>query len=165
MNTIVEFINDVTLKVVTKKGEELLGYLAVKPASTEEEKQMIVDIVKHAFETSDNLAEASNYIRLSPHMLTMGMMFKYVVKPSDALRKRIGMRLRELRNARGMSVREFAFLIKMNPSNYSRIELGKHSPSVDTLNKIAYYLDAEIQIVPRKEMEGSSNDYRIYSYE
>ena len=165
MATIVTFIDDCTVKVVTKREEELLGHLAVAPARTDEAKQSVIDVVTHAFESSNNLAEASNYLTFAVNRLTFGMLFEYTVTPSEALRRRIGKRLRELREAKGMSVREFAFLIKMDPSNYSRIELGKHSPSVDTLNKIAFYLDAEILIMPRVDMEPRDNNHRVYSYE
>ena len=139
--------------------------MAVAPARTDDEKQSVIDVVTHAFEASNNLAEASNYLTFAVNRLTFGMLFEYTVTPSEALRRRIGKRLRELREAKGMSVREFAFLIKMDPSNYSRIELGKHSPSVDTLNKIAFYLDAEILIMPRVDMEPRDNNHRVYSYE
>lgn len=165
MATQVKFIDDVTVKVVTKREEELLGHLAIAPARTSEEKQAVIEIVEHAFDHSNNLAEASNFVSLSVNRLTMGMMFEYTITPSEALRRRIGSRLRELREAKGMSVREFAFLVKMDPSNYSRIELGKHSPSVDTLNKIAFYLDAEILIMPREDMEPRDKNHRIYSFQ
>lgn len=165
METTVEFIDDNTIKVITKREEELLGHLTIAPAVTDKQKQSVIKEVQHAFEHSNNLAEASNYIMLSCNVLTMGVMFEYTITPSEALRRRIGARLRELREAKGFSVRELAFLMKMDPSNYSRIELGKHSPSVDTLNKIAFYLDAEIQIVPRQDIDPRDNNHRVYSYE
>ncbi len=45
----------------------------------------------------------------------------------------IGKRLRELRSARGLSLRQLAKLIDASPSLLSQIENGKVTPSVDTL--------------------------------
>ena len=40
MKTIIEFLNDTEFKVVTMRGEEFVGHLTVRPAKTDEEKNI-----------------------------------------------------------------------------------------------------------------------------
>lgn len=163
MDTIVEFINDEQVKVITKRGEELIGYLRVVPAKTDEEKSKVIDVVRNAFESTDTCTEAMNFVSLcAVDRLLMGMMFDFVVTPIEAQRRRIGKRLRELREAKGMSARELAFMTRIDPSNFSKIEQGKHAVGVDTLNKIAYYLDAEVQINFKEPRNDKPSSMRIY---
>lgn len=163
METSVEFINDTQVKVITKRGEELIGYLRIAPAQTEEDKSKVIEVVRNAFESSLSCAEAMNYISICGiDRLLFGMVFDYVVNPIEAQRRRIGRRLRELREAKGMSARELAFMAKIDPSNFSKIEQGKHAVGIDTLNKIAYYLDAEVQINFKEDASKLSSSHRIY---
>ena len=163
MATKVEFINDEQVKVVTKRGEELIGYLRTIPAKTEEDKEKVIDIVYRAFDTTDTCTEAMNFVSLcAVDRLLIGMVFDFVVTPIEAQRKRIGQRLRELREAKGMSARELAFMTRIDPSNFSKIEQGKHAVGVDTLNKIAYYLDAEVQINFKEPKNDRPSSMRIY---
>jgi transcriptional regulator with XRE-family HTH domain len=56
----------------------------------------------------------------------------------------IGRRLRELRAARGLSLRQLAKLIGASPSLLSQVENGKVTPSVDTLYQLAAALAVPI---------------------
>lgn len=163
METKVEFINDIQLKVITRRGEELIGHLQIAPAKTDKEKAKVVKTVSHAFESTESCAEAMNYITvLSVDRLMFGMVFEFIVTPIEAQRIRIGKRLRELREAKGLSARELAFMTRIDPSNLSKIEQGKHAVGVDTLNKIAYYLDAEVQINFKENSNNQASSHRIY---
>lgn len=163
MNTTVEFINDEQVKVVTKRGEELIGYLRTIPAKTDEEKSRVIDVVCNAFESTETCTEAMNFVSLcAVDRLLIGMIFEFVVTPIEAQRRRIGKRLRELREAKGISARELAFMTRIDPSNFSKIEQGKHAVGVDTLNKIAYYLDAEVQINFKEQRNDRPTSMRIY---
>lgn len=150
MHTTVEFINDTQIKVVTTRGEELIGYLTTVPANTEETKNEVIKAVGFCFDNSESCAQAmgsvTNIMINSAPMLLMGVMFEFVVSPIEAQRRRVGNRIRELREEKGMSARELAFLCHIDPSNLSKIEQGKHAAGLDILNRIAYFLDAEVQI-------------------
>lgn len=155
METQIEFLNDVQIKVTTKQGTEVLGHLTLCPAQTDKQKQEVIDVVKQAFDRYDTLVEVRNMISLiglTP--LTSGLMFEYLVTPQEANRKRIGKRIKEIRESKNLSARQLAFMTHIDPPNLSRIESGKHSVSIDTLNKIAYFLDAEIQIVVKDNKHG-----------
>lgn len=146
MATEVTFINDHEVKVVTERGEEAIGYLRMCPAQTDEQRQAVIETVQFAFDKSENIVEAQNFIQMSSNTLTFGMIFQYTVPPSEALKRRLGARLREIRERRGMSGRELSYLTHIDPSNLSRIEQGKHAISVETLFRILYYLDAELKL-------------------
>lgn len=168
METSVEFINDVQFKVVTIRGEELVGNLLTIPAKTDEIKKQVANTVKQCFDTSESCSQAISWIQNvvieSAPMILLGVAFEFTIKPIEAQRRRIGKRIRELREEKGMSARELAFLCRVDPSNLSKIEQGKHAAGLDVLNRIAYFLDAEVQINP-KSAEGSchrSASYRIY---
>lgn len=63
-------------------------------------------------------------------------------------RLRIGQRIREEREKRGMSQNELSELIGIGANNLSRIELGKFNIGADTLHKIAEALDLRLDFMP-----------------
>lgn len=56
----------------------------------------------------------------------------------------LGNRIRELRKNKGMSQLELAYDMDMSMNTISGIELGKISPKIDTLKKIAQKLDVDL---------------------
>lgn len=56
----------------------------------------------------------------------------------------LGNRIRELRKAKGVSQLELAYDMDMSMNTISGIELGKISPKIDTLKKIAEKLEINI---------------------
>lgn len=162
MVTKVEFLDDIQVKITTKRGEELVGHLRIAPAKTDEEKAQVIKTVSYTFEITETCTEAMNFISLSADRLLFGILFEYKITPIEAQRIRIGKRIRELREAKGMSARELSFLTRIDPSNFSKIEQGKHAVGVDTLNKIAYYLDAEVQINFKENANRQALSHRIY---
>ena len=69
---------------------------------------------------------------------------------NEEQRQRIGQRIAELRNAKGMTQQDVADKTGLLRQHISRIEAGKYSVGFDTLQAIAEALDADIRIVPRK---------------
>lgn len=60
---------------------------------------------------------------------------------------KINERLKDLRNARGLSFRALSELTGINIKNLSQIESGKNSPTLDTTEKICKALGARIIII------------------
>ncbi len=56
---------------------------------------------------------------------------------SDKSLKQIGERVRELREAKGLSVSDLAIKAGMKRPNLSRLEHGRHEPSLETLERVA----------------------------
>lgn len=63
------------------------------------------------------------------------------------LRKELGARLREAREAREMSLRELARRLNLSPSLISQVETGKSQPSISTLFAIVGELDVPVNEV------------------
>ena len=67
-------------------------------------------------------------------------------------RVRIGQRIRELRESKGMDAKHLAFYADIDAANLCRIEAGKYSVGLDILSKIGYALGMEIDFVePEKQ--------------
>lgn len=62
-------------------------------------------------------------------------------------RERIGKRIRELREAKGLTQRDIEERTGLAHNHITRIEAGRYNVSIDTLAKIAAALDAEINIL------------------
>lgn len=52
------------------------------------------------------------------------------------LNVQIGQLLKDLRDERGWSLREFGLIVGMNKTYLGDIELGKRNPTIDSLEKI-----------------------------
>lgn len=59
--------------------------------------------------------------------------------------KKLGLRIRELRLAKGIKQSELADMLDMERSNLTRIESGKQRPNDDNLIKLANIFEVEIK--------------------
>ncbi|MDE6272619.1 MAG: helix-turn-helix transcriptional regulator [Muribaculaceae bacterium] len=71
-------------------------------------------------------------------------------KSIQLTRQRIGHRIKELRESKGMSQRELGKRIDIAYNHIGRIEKGKYNVNLDTLAKIAAALDTEINLICEK---------------
>lgn len=62
-------------------------------------------------------------------------------------RLRIGSRLRELREAQGLTMTQLGEMCGLTQSTISKVENGKWSVSLDILSKICEALGARVEIV------------------
>ena len=62
-------------------------------------------------------------------------------------REYIGKRIAEIRQAKGLSIRQLAEASGVNFANIYKIENGKYNVSIDILGKICEALDCRIDIV------------------
>lgn len=61
------------------------------------------------------------------------------------IRVRIGIRLRELRNEKGLSQEKFSFICELDRTYIASIEQGKRNVSIVNIEKIAKALNISIQ--------------------
>ena len=64
-------------------------------------------------------------------------------------RKRIGQRIREIREEKNIEAKHLALMTGITPANISRIEQGKHSVGLDILSKIADALGYKVELVKK----------------
>ncbi len=60
------------------------------------------------------------------------------------LQQKIGQRIRELRESKGISQQNLAAVCNFEKANLSRIEAGRTNPTVSTLYKISQALEIKI---------------------
>lgn len=60
------------------------------------------------------------------------------------IRNKIGIRLRELRNAKGLSQEKFSFVCELDRTYIASIEQGKRNVSIANIEKIAKALDITV---------------------
>jgi DNA-binding XRE family transcriptional regulator len=70
--------------------------------------------------------------------------YRHVAGPSEEGDPHIGVRLRELRKRKGLTVTELARRAEMKRPNLSRIEHGKHRPSLETLERLSEALGVPV---------------------
>jgi len=63
-------------------------------------------------------------------------------------RTRIGKKIRQIREEKGIEAKDLAKLANIDAANLSRIEQGKYSVGLDILSKLAFVLGYHIDIVP-----------------
>lgn len=63
----------------------------------------------------------------------------------DKLRKKVGKRIKEIREARSLKQYELAEILEMEPSNLTRIESGYQMPKEENITKIAKALDVKVK--------------------
>ena len=65
-------------------------------------------------------------------------------------RTRIGKKIRQIREEKGIEAKDLAKLANIDAANLSRIENGKYSVGLDILSKIASAIGYHIDIVPKQ---------------
>ena len=65
----------------------------------------------------------------------------YLVEVEVDIKQKIGARIKELRNLKGMTQEGLSELIYINPKYLSGIERGKENPTINTIIKLSEVLD------------------------
>jgi transcriptional regulator with XRE-family HTH domain len=76
-----------------------------------------------------------------------------------ALSMEIGERIKKVREARGLSQKEVASMIKMDQSQYSKLEKDRTDPSVSTLAKVAKALGTQLSDLFADDLLHDVNSY------
>lgn len=77
----------------------------------------------------------------------LGVTFRLLGSDRDAERKRMGARIKSLREEKGMEAKHLAKLAGIDPANWSRIEQGRYSVGLDILQKVAQALGKRLDLV------------------
>lgn len=141
-----EFVDDTTINVVVRDGETF----TVKtffPTPTEEQ-QKISNFLAHYFENNFSDDKTSMvYWVLMDCMANQGFSFFSATGDRSKERKRIGARIRELREEKSIEAKHLATLANIDAANLSRIESGSYSIGLDILSRIAHVLGARVDLV------------------
>ncbi len=142
----ITFTDNTTINVVALDGENftLKTYLPVP----KNEQQNIINHLSHYFdeEFSDDKTSMIYWV-LMKMMTNVG--FSFYLKGSDrsAERERIGGKIRQLREEKGIEAKQLATMSNIDAANLSRIEQGKYSVGLDILTRISNALGVKIDLV------------------
>lgn len=140
------FLDNTTINVVARDGETFI----LKPHSpvSKENQQEIAKSLAISFDKnfSDDKSGMVYWV-LMDMMANVGFSFSYVGSDRSEERERIGTRIRQLREDKGIEARHLALMADIDAANLSRIEKGKYSVGFDILTKIANALGVKVDLV------------------
>lgn len=143
--TKVNFLDSFTIEVVDLDGEEftLISYAAVHYTKQKSIAHSLANYFDECF--SDDKSSMIYWVL----MKTMGNGFAFYYKKSElnVERERIGAKIRQLRENRGMEAKQLAILTNIDAANLCRIEQGRYSVGFDILTKISQALGVKVDLV------------------
>ncbi|MCI6372704.1 MAG: helix-turn-helix domain-containing protein [Paraprevotella sp.] len=156
--TKVRWVDERRVYVETPQGDDFIVgfhdesiYLCQKHASWYQVDKFIGSLFDKFYKGDSNVIMGEiNRQLLINHV---GSIFSYYSFDKESVSKervRIGQRIRELREAKGMDAKHLAFYADIDAANLCRIEAGKYSVGLDILSKIGYALGMEIDFIEPK---------------
>lgn len=144
----VTFIDNIKAKVELTNGETWIVGLTPFNYHSGEHFTQALGWAFDLFWGLKGIEQDFRQINLDLYESGFDMLTFIVLEPKrDEERKRIGERIKELRNKRGLDAKTLATRISIDASNLSRIEQGRYSVGFDILSKIANALNAKVDIV------------------
>ncbi len=144
-------IDDKIVEVIAPDGEVFSVLVTTGKYIDEKYRHYELHIIEWIFDLS-----FSQDKELMTQKIWNGMLFNGVsfmgMSPGDKQgeRTRIGSKIREIREKKGIEAKDLARLTNIDAANLSRIEKGKYSVGLDILSKLASALGYHIDIVPKQ---------------
>jgi len=140
------FLDNSKINVIARDGETftLKSHMPVP----KEEQQLLSNLLAHYFdeEFSDDKSSMVYWV-LMKMMTNASFSFSYGGSDRSRERERIGARIRQLREGKGIEAKHLAALANIDAANLSRIEQGKYSVGLDILSKISQVLGVKVDLV------------------
>lgn len=143
--TKVKFLDSSTIEVVDLEGEEFT-LISYAPVHYTKQKSIAHSLASYFDECFSDDKSSMIYWVL---MKTMGTGFAFYYKKSElnVERERIGARIRQLRESRGIEAKHLAVLTNIDAANLCRIEQGRYSVGLDILTKISHALGVRVDLI------------------
>ncbi|MBO6117845.1 MAG: helix-turn-helix transcriptional regulator [Bacteroidales bacterium] len=158
----VEFINTKRVRVETKEGDIYdIGYNdSMNYQINQQSDNYYVKVVAELFDKYYDGTLQSVWGNILRGMYKANLSGFLWAGKDEAMQDRliIGKKIRELRLQQNLSAKVFAQKIGMDAGNLSRIEQGKFSVGLDTLNKIARALNTRIDFVSKDKISNNQEN-------
>lgn len=140
------FVDDSTISVVARDGET---FTLKTPLPVAEVKQQgVANFLANSFEKNfSNDKSNMVYFVFCDAQVNAGFSFSYAGSDRSEDRERIGAKIRQLRENKGIEAKQLASLANIDAANLSRIEQGKYSVGLDILTRIAHVLGVKVDLV------------------
>jgi DNA-binding XRE family transcriptional regulator len=141
-----KFIDNQTLIVEDPEGEQFKVNFLFPLAM--DDLEGVAHYVAESFDRNFSYDKSEMvYFVLCDVQANLGLSFSSWSSDRLKERSRIGTRLKEIREKKGMEAKNIARLTGIDPSNLSKIESGRYSVGLDILSKIANAIGATVDIV------------------
>lgn len=144
-------IDDKMVEVIAPDGEVFSVLAQIGIYTSEETRGYQLHLVEYVFDK--NFSEDKEIMTndIWRDLLLNGVSFMGMSSGDrQGERTRIGKKIREIREAKGIEAKDLAKLANIDAANLSRIEQGRYSVGLDILSRIAFVLGCQIDIVPNK---------------
>lgn len=144
--TKVTFLDSTTIEVVAKDGEKFIlrTYL---PVHHTKKNSIALSLAKQFDDNFSDDKSSMVYWVLMKMMAEDNFSFSYESSDRSKERERIGAKIRQLREEKGMEAKQLAVMTNIDASNLCRIEQGKYSVGFDILTKISQALGVKVDLV------------------
>jgi DNA-binding Xre family transcriptional regulator len=144
--TKVIFTDSTTINAVARDGETftLKTYL---PVQKEEQQTIAKSLSFYLDDCFEDDKTSMIYWVLMKMMSNVSFSFYNAGSDRSEERKRIGARIREIREQKGIEAKKLATLTNIDAANLSRIEQGKYSVGLDVLSRISFGLGVKVDLV------------------
>ena len=140
------FVDDSTISVVARDGETFTLKTPLPVAQVKQ--QAAANFLADSFEKNFSKDKSSMvYFVFCDAQANAGFSFSYVRSDRSERRERIGAKIRQLREIKGIEAKQLAVLADIDAANLSRIEQGKYSVGLDILTRIANVLGVKVDLV------------------
>ena len=143
-----KFIDNQTLIVEDREGEQFkISFFFPIP---NDDHGSVASYVAESFDRNFSCDKSGMvYFVFCDVQANLGLSFSLWSSDREKERSRIGSRLKEIRERKGMEAKSIARLAGIDPSNLSKIESGRYSVGLDILSKIASTIGANVDIVEK----------------
>ena len=144
--TRVIFLDNTTISVKALDGETFI-LKPFFPVPKENQHEIAHSLAYYFDENFSNDKTSLVYWVLVKMMANVGFSFSYIGSDRREERERIGARIRQIREKKGIEAKHLALMANIDPANLSRIENGKYSVGFDILTNIATALGVKVDLV------------------
>ncbi len=149
-----EFLSKATIvdsdrvEVVTFDNEIFTVYSQIGRYTNDYTRDLQLHILEAIFDENYKPEETLNFDKIFCEAFKYGVVINSVIaEKKQTERTRIGERIRQIREERGLDARTLAKIADIDAANLSRIENGKYSVGLDVLARIATALGKKIDFV------------------
>lgn len=144
-------IDDKIVEVIAPDGEVFFVLSSIGKYTDDETRHYQLHVIKYVFDRNFGDDKELMSRKIWKDLKLNGVSF-LGMSPGDKQgeRNRIGSKIRQIREEKGIEAKDLARLANIDAANLSRIEKGKYSVGLDILSKLASSLGYHIDIVPKQ---------------
>lgn len=144
-------IDDKMVEVIAPDGEVFSVLAAIGVYTNEKTRHHQLHLVEYVFDKNFTDDKELMNRNIWKDLLLNGVSFMGMSSgDKQGERTRIGTKIRQIREEKGIEAKDLARLANIDAANLSRIEKGKYSVGLDILSKLASALGYHIDIVPKQ---------------